>query len=314
MKAPAFTLQRGPVVWRASAPFRAHRPLVCRAVASAGGTPALPSAWVAQCLERAQRTAVQLEDGQHYIPLTEAQRWFKAGQHEGDAQHAEHLNAVLAEQGRLQGEMRDMAQAEYEQSMRRLLGYALSLEAEVEAAKQGMKEAAMEAAHEAEEKLLLQYQQMLLEYEAAHEAETHAVEQSLRGQVAHLEKMLHAAHEAKRAWRARAMQAEEQFTQLRGLIQSSLAAASEAATQRAAGAARDGGAGRAAGQAGEEQPPPPLHKDPRIRSTETISSADADVSAAHPREPSAHHRAFKPPAAKKKPRRAAEPYPEMHSL
>ena len=109
-------------------------------------------------------------------------------------------------------------------------------------------------------------------------------------------------------------QAEEQFTQLRGLIQSSLAAASEAATQRAAGAARDGGAGRAAGQAGEEQPPPPLHKDPRIRSTETISSADADVSAAHPREPSAHHRAFKPPAAKKKPRRAAEPYPEMHSL
>ena len=102
--------------------------------------------------------------------------------------------------------------------------------------------------------LALQYQQMLLEYEAAHEAETHAVEvrlrrlfpclppstgslgcfaryrcptpshaprrlrltcvystllplqQSLRGQVAHLEKMLHAAHEAKRAWRARAMQ------------------------------------------------------------------------------------------------------------
>ncbi|KAL4430324.1 hypothetical protein ABPG77_002130, partial [Micractinium sp. CCAP 211/92] len=123
-----------------------------------------------------------LINGRHYVPLTEAQRWFEAGQHEGDTQFAAKMSAALAERSRLQGEVEHLVEEalrehdEYEQGMRRLLNYALALESRgeggsaVEKARAGMEAAAHEAAHEAEERMLLQYQQMLVEYEKAHEA------------------------------------------------------------------------------------------------------------------------------------------------
>ncbi|KAL4419840.1 hypothetical protein ABPG75_006938 [Micractinium tetrahymenae] len=296
---------------------------------SAGHHP--PSVWVAKCLESAQRSAV-LINGRHYVPLTEAQRWFEAGRHEGDTQFAVKLSASLAERNRLQGEMEHMADEalrehdEYEQGMRRLLNYALALEAEVDQARAGMQEAAQEAAREVEEKMLLQYQQMLIEYEKAHEAESYALEMGLRGQVKHLENMLRAAHEAKKQWRERALQMEEQFAQLRSLIQVGVQQATDLAAWRQAQAAGGGGAaagparGASSDESAGEQPPPPLHANPRIRATEAVLSADADVAAAHAHASSAgnhsskgQHKGLKKGQKHTAARRGSpEPHTEVH--
>ncbi len=83
------------------------------------------------------------------------------------------------------------------------------------------------------------------------------------------------------------LQSEEQFAQLRSLIQVGLQQASDLAAWRQAQAA---GAASGAGDAAGEQPPPPLHANPRIRASEAVSSADADVASAHPRTgPAGNH-------------------------
>ncbi|EFN53670.1 expressed protein [Chlorella variabilis] len=254
----------------------ACRGLCCRAAAAQHK---LPSAWVAQCLERAQRSVVTIE-GKHYIPLAEAQCWFEAGAHEAEEEQHAKMDAVMAERGRMQGAMAHLAEEsqrehnEHEQAMHRLLDYALALEQEVERSRAVLGEAAHEAAHAAEERLTAQYQQLLLDYEHEHEAEQEAVMASMRGQVEHLKTALHAAHEAKKQWRERALQVEQQFVQLRGLIESSLQQASDSAFRRQ--------------QARERQPPAPAHPSPRIRSCDEVAPADADVAVqAHPRLTSA---------------------------
>lgn len=69
-------------------------------------------------------------------------------------------------------------------------------------------------------------------------------------------------------------QVEQQFVQLRGLIESSLQQASDSAFRRQ--------------QARERQPPAPAHPSPRIRSCDEVAPADADVAVqAHPRLTSA---------------------------
>ena len=76
-------------------------------------------------------------------------------------------------------------------------------------------------------------------------------------------------------------QAEEQFIQLRTMIQSSLEQASEAALRKQRLLSQQAG-GEAAPGPGREQAAPLPHTDRHIRGSEDMVPADADVASQHP--------------------------------
>lgn len=118
------------------------------------------------------------------------------------------------------------------------------------------------------------------------------------------------------------LQTEEQFAQLRSLIQVGLQQAVDLAAWRQAQAVgHDSGPSTAGGMrhhgAGEQPPPPPLHASPRLRATEAVSSADADVAAAHPRAGPPGDSAKVPHSGSRRKHTAArrgspEPHTEVH--